>query len=242
MYPHETGESGEFHYFVQYRQRESAERALHLKLGSSAGLRVYPIHSEPKLVQQFRSCKPRGFLRQPPQRGTLSLAPTNYLKPGAKGKQKDSPDRRSSDLARHALLGLENRHGHPSILRPTSASLPRGPSGLKTPHICRTNSDPSTGASRYTSPDSSPASFSLDSHLVMDIQGQKVTYDLAKDPEQNPKLVIELLKLSSSERGNWMVAGAHFRRIGKPHAAIDIMYAMIEGVELPGQDLYSKPY
>lgn len=76
----------------------------------------------------------------------------------------------------------------------------------------------------------------------MDIQGQKVTYDLTKDPEQNPKLVIELLKLSSSERGNWMVAGAHFRRTGKPHAAIDIMYAMIEGAELPGKDLYSKPY
>lgn len=243
MYPHETGEPGEFHYFVQYRHRESAERALHLKLGSSAGLRVYPIHSDLSLVEQFRSCRPYGLLRQLPKRGTLSLAPTNYLELGAKGKQKDPLEGRPSDLAAldRTRSSLENRHGYPSLPRPTSASLPRRPSTPKMPHICRTNSDPNTGVDKQTSLDTSPASFSLDSRLILDIQGQKITYDLAKDPEQNPKLVIELLKLSSSERGNWMVAGAHFRRIGKPHAAIDIMHAMIEGAELPGQDQYSNP-
>jgi hypothetical protein len=74
-----------------------------------------------------------------------------------------------------------------------------------------------------------PAPLTLDSRLFIKIQGQDIMYDLAKDQEQDPKIVIELLKLSLSERGNWMVAGAHFRRVGKPRAAIDIMYAMLEG-------------
>jgi hypothetical protein len=74
--------------------------------------------------------------------------------------------------------------------------------------------------------------YTLETCLVLDIQGQPTKYDLVQDPGQDPKIIIELLKLSKSERKYWMMVGAHFRRIGKPQAAIDVMYAMLEGMFL----------
>ncbi|KAF9447199.1 hypothetical protein P691DRAFT_776319 [Macrolepiota fuliginosa MF-IS2] len=236
LYPYDAGVLGQLHYFVEYQHRESIDCALYLGLGSSAGLRVYPIQSDPHLVEQFRSCKPYGASRQlskeitsTARRPSASVPiSTNYPKHEARNTGKRLLVGRSSDFgARDRLLkGQYGRRTPPE--HPTSDSLSRQPSTSELPHICRTTSNLSTNTEVQPFLDTSPVSFSMHSRLAMNIQGQEIIYDLSKDPQQDPKVVIELLKLSSSERGNWMVAGAHFRRVGKPCAAIDVMYAMLE--------------
>ena len=73
--------------------------------------------------------------------------------------------------------------------------------------------------------------YSLETRLVFEIQGQKQVYDLAhQDSGLNPESVIELLRLSKSERGNWMTAGAYFRRRGNSHAALQIVATMVQGM------------
>ena len=72
--------------------------------------------------------------------------------------------------------------------------------------------------------------YSLETRLVFEIQGRKQVYDLSQDSGLNPESIIELLRLSKSERGNWMMAGAYFRRQGNPRAALQVIATMVQGV------------
>lgn len=238
LYPYNTGIPGQFHYFIEYQRRGSTDRALQLRLGSSAGLLVYPIHSNHHLVEQFRSCKAYGSSRQFTGQGDAAIwpsSPTDF--PSAppqdsRSAVKSSQKGRVSESETLSLLSaLSGQHGPgDSVQHPTANTLSNESSMSNPTHTSDSTNEPVSTLHTQKALDASPVSFSLDSRLFIDIQGQHIVYDLAKDPEQDPKIVIDLLKLSSSERGNWMVAGAHFRRIGKPRAAIDIMYAMLEGM------------
>jgi len=72
--------------------------------------------------------------------------------------------------------------------------------------------------------------YSLETRLVFEIQGQKQVYDLSQDSGLNPESIIELLRLSKSERGNWMMVGAYFRRRGNPRAALQVVATMVQGM------------
>ncbi|KIY50137.1 hypothetical protein FISHEDRAFT_7815, partial [Fistulina hepatica ATCC 64428] len=69
--------------------------------------------------------------------------------------------------------------------------------------------------------------FTLDTCISVLICGQPITLDL-KTIDVKPETIIELLKCAECERGNWMVAGAYYRRAGNATAAITIMQSMIE--------------
>lgn len=238
LYPYESGVPGQFHYFIEYRHRESLHRALRLGLGSSAGLRVYPIQSDPRLVGQFRSCKAYGPSRLPSRGETTATWPSGsgsagYLHSSTDGAGTKGKHPSEGGYSDFGVVGLthsivENRYNHRSLPQLSSMDSLCRRSTQKSPHICRTASSSNTDTDPQQFVDTA-VSFSLDSCLVFDVRGREFVYDLAKDPQQDPKVVINLLKQSSSERGSWMVAGAHFRRIGQPRAAIDVMYAMLEG-------------
>ncbi|KAG6858288.1 hypothetical protein C0993_006073, partial [Termitomyces sp. T159_Od127] len=76
---------------------------------------------------------------------------------------------------------------------------------------------------------SNPVSANLSSsnHVIcFSFFGEDFTYDL-NTLDKDPRSVIELLKATESERGNWMMVGAHYRRAGNPSAAISVMEALI---------------
>jgi hypothetical protein len=71
-------------------------------------------------------------------------------------------------------------------------------------------------------------SFSLNTPLSLCFHGEMITYDLkALDSDTRP--IIELLKITDSERGNWMTVGAYYRRSGNARAAMTVIQTMIEG-------------
>lgn len=213
---------------MEYRHRGSVDRARQLGLGSSAGLVVYPIHSDQRLVEQFRSCKAYGPSRHPDNQDEATIWPPpaadKPTAPLAHSRGKKLLSRPPPGFA-YPLPNCEcsTEYSRDSTLQLTT-NVPEEASASNTMHI-----GTSADGSGITSTVDIPVPLTLDSRLFIKIQGQEIVYDLAKDQAQDPKIVIELLKLSLSERGNWMIAGAHFRRVGNPRAAMDIMYAMLEG-------------
>ena len=65
----------------------------------------------------------------------------------------------------------------------------------------------------------------------MRLCGENITLDL-RSLAGDPATVIQLLKLTSSERGNWLIVAAHFRRTGNAQGAKDVVNAMLEGAKV----------
>ncbi|KAF7969494.1 hypothetical protein HWV62_27243 [Athelia sp. TMB] len=84
-------------------------------------------------------------------------------------------------------------------------------------------------------------SFTLQTNLTLAIYGEVVNYDLnTLDPE--PRTIIEMLKMSASERDKWMVIGCYYRNKGIPEAAIKVVQTMIRVMKGRGvQDADLKP-
>ncbi|KAG6918704.1 hypothetical protein DXG01_012189 [Tephrocybe rancida] len=62
--------------------------------------------------------------------------------------------------------------------------------------------------------------------LTFNFCGEDFSYDL-DTLENDPKPIIELLKATESERGTWMMVGAHYRRSGNADAAICVIESLI---------------
>ena len=73
-----------------------------------------------------------------------------------------------------------------------------------------------------------PTLFCMSTNIELTVAGAQFVYDLKK-LEDDPKSIIELLKLASAERGHWMIVAAYYRRSGNARAAINIMTELIEG-------------
>ncbi|KAJ3574531.1 hypothetical protein NP233_g1696 [Leucocoprinus birnbaumii] len=237
LYPLDIGTSGHGHYFIEYRHPKWVERALRLRLGSKEGLFVYTVEGNSRLLDQFRSCNVSGSSPN----HVSSAARENYspwphqssgrLEPQLRqGKRKD---RRSSErdsgydnVFSVPYLGKDLHRRLADRSSPTPA--PRNDFTSNSAHISRKSMAPSTDAAIVPSQAPAPL-YSLETLLVFEIQGQKQVFDLARDPGDDPKVIIELLKLSKSERSNWMIAGAHYRRRGNPRAGQEVVSTMIQG-------------
>jgi len=66
------------------------------------------------------------------------------------------------------------------------------------------------------------------SKIELRVAGEQFIYDLSK-LEDDPKSIIELLKLASAERAHWMIVAAFYRRRGNARAAIRLMMELIKG-------------
>jgi hypothetical protein len=58
--------------------------------------------------------------------------------------------------------------------------------------------------------------------------GQPISFNL-QTLEDDPRLIIELLIATSSDRDKWMVVGAFYRRMGNIHAALTVVTTMVKG-------------
>lgn len=67
-----------------------------------------------------------------------------------------------------------------------------------------------------------------DSKIYLSLFGEVIACDL-KTLGPDPTLIIQLLKTTQSERANYMIVGASYRRSGFPQSAKAIMETMIEG-------------
>lgn len=98
------------------------------------------------------------------------------------------------------------------------ASTRSGPSTCLQPPACTPG--PSTLIDQYSFPDA---------RLSLYFHGEAITYDLkALDSDTRP--IIELLRITNSERGNWMIVGAFYRRSGDPRAAMAVIQTMVEAM------------
>jgi hypothetical protein len=70
--------------------------------------------------------------------------------------------------------------------------------------------------------------FTLESSITMTLCGEAFIYDL-NNLERAPTVIIELLEATSSERGNWIQVGSHYRRKSNPRAAISVVSTMLQG-------------
>jgi hypothetical protein len=64
--------------------------------------------------------------------------------------------------------------------------------------------------------------------LLMTLRGQPISFDL-HTLEDDPRLIIELLIATSSDRDKWIIVGAFYRRTGNIHAALTVVTTMVKG-------------
>lgn len=64
--------------------------------------------------------------------------------------------------------------------------------------------------------------------LHMTLRGQPISFDL-HTLDDDPRLIIELLIATSSDRDKWMIVGAFYRRKGNIHAALTAVTTMVKG-------------
>ena len=127
-----------------------------------------------------------------------------------------------------AVLSLSSNISGLPLLIPQDSS--RAPPTLVTALTPPTQPEP-----RLTYIDSSKAARSLTvsclplvTHIQFCVCGELFSYDLSS-LQPDPQEIIELLKCTGSERGNWMIVGATYRRNRNPHAAITVLHTMLEG-------------
>ncbi|KAF9024843.1 hypothetical protein BDZ89DRAFT_1068780 [Hymenopellis radicata] len=63
--------------------------------------------------------------------------------------------------------------------------------------------------------------------ITLQLCGESFSYTL-KSLSPDPLEIIQLLRLTTSERGNWILVGAYYRRSGNTPAAVKVMTAMLE--------------
>lgn len=79
-----------------------------------------------------------------------------------------------------------------------------------------------------TAPSTSTFPLSFSNTITMSLCGGAITFDL-QELQQDPQVIIDLLKLTQSERGNWMIVAANYRRSSNTSAAISVLDAMTAG-------------
>jgi len=109
---------------------------------------------------------------------------------------------------------LHGRHEKENILEPLPVDLSLPPallsvSPLPIPLPTITNLEASNQSLTVVS--ASP--FTLNTRLVMTLCDELISYDL-ESLEDDPKAIIDLLKVTASERDKWILVGCHYRRNG----------------------------
>ncbi|KAF8967880.1 hypothetical protein BDZ97DRAFT_1655914 [Flammula alnicola] len=77
------------------------------------------------------------------------------------------------------------------------------------------------------SPPSATFPISCETRISMNLCGEVITYDL-QGLESDARVITELLKITKSERANYLVAAAFYRRSGNPSGAKAVLTSMVE--------------
>lgn len=226
------------HYFVEFTQTESVNRARSSKL-NVPDTHVHALAYIPQLTDRFcalasaagdhvhdfkrsRSSSPRRpstsrTRRTSPPRSrdvsphTPAFCPA-FGDPGFTLRALGSSKRRSPSRGRPLSVNSETRSGT-AALSPISISL----------------SNPSLAASFASEPTPRTGRHIL----TLTICDQPITVNL-EGSEDDPEGIISLLELSTCERDKWIVVAAHYRRSGNPVASIKVLTSMMKGDPRPG--------
>ncbi|KAJ4483283.1 hypothetical protein J3R30DRAFT_3698062 [Lentinula aciculospora] len=238
--------------FNEFNERDSSERALRLDNGSAT--QVVPVSMDAILAEECQSAlrggsdssrhkeSSRNNLQNIPMldgvnqtrhypsritriRGSVLNPSTNFIHAPDLGKPELdtlmldnlSNDETTSPSSMSALDSSE-------FLLPVARSLPHSQSHetpeAAVPSLTYINSP--NAADFLTVP-----CIPLTTHIRMCFCGELFSYDL-NHLKSDPREIIELMKWAGSERGNWMMVGASYRRQGNPHAAIAVLQSMLE--------------
>lgn len=89
-------------------------------------------------------------------------------------------------------------------------------------------SEPTVRISVEDAPASAALPISCETVVAVNLFGQFITCDLKAD-DSDPRVVIELLKASKSERTAYLTVAAFYRRSGNPQSAKAVLTSMLEG-------------
>ncbi|TFK44826.1 hypothetical protein BDQ12DRAFT_717975 [Crucibulum laeve] len=245
LYPFDAVKLGDAHYFIEFANPESAEKALGMQL-DIPGISVLPVYSTPHLIEQYRDANPDAFDPSLKTGKSSNHHSDKFSSTGLKMARKNG-QKGASSLSRKKTSGAAERsHSeHTAISNPsgpknttnrkTTNTLPNSaphvpptaPAALRNalatldecPQICVTSMD--------SVPPKSTAAFTFDTPITMMLCGEALVYDL-KYLEPDASGIIELLKVTRSERGAWMVVAASYRRRGNLVEAIRVIEALIE--------------
>ncbi|KAF8897060.1 hypothetical protein CPB84DRAFT_1781459 [Gymnopilus junonius] len=108
-----------------------------------------------------------------------------------------------------------------------------------TSHLSNSQDAYLTVSSEDTAPSAVTCPISCETRISMILCGEVITYDL-KGIDSDPRVIIELLKVTKSERANYMVVAACYRRAGNPQSAKAVLLSMID--EFKKRDGIAKGY
>ncbi|KAJ7647207.1 hypothetical protein FB45DRAFT_892750 [Roridomyces roridus] len=204
--------------FIEFVDVAGAEHALSLKL-DIPGVRVRDVATQPRLVEQYRIINPSAFETAEGDFQSNAAARGQTPLPRVPRVPSSSPE--TGPL----LKALE--HSNTLVSRPS------------------VDADPTPVASPSPVPHSLPAAPSTnpfictDTRILMRLCGEQISLNLST-LAGDPGAVIQLLKLTASERGNWLIVGAYYRRTRNPQAGKAVVSAMLEAMKqfnIPDSDL-----
>ncbi|KAF4567501.1 hypothetical protein EYR36_011123 [Pleurotus pulmonarius] len=202
--------------FLEFNEDAGAAHALALhKL--MPDIKVRALDGDPALVEQYRNAMAASRREARSTEQSLTAAPLRQaVKPTIPGASHSNP------------LSID-----PSVfasLLPSGSELPKGSVSSKTPSLfsSKTKSAP-------------VMAFSMDGRLSITYHGETFSYDM-KTTDGDPRAIIALLKLSTSDPGTWLTAAAYHRRQGYPRSALDILMALLQFMDgLDVSDTQRKP-
>lgn len=123
-----------------------------------------------------------------------------------------------TELSSPAISNISQPHKPISVSRPSNSSLSAriGPHDSDSDHRIEIISGPS---------------FTLETRLIMKLCGEYISYNL-DSLEDDPKIIIDLLQASESERDKWMTVACHYHRHGNLGAAIEVVTSMLDGKQM----------
>ncbi|KAJ7091262.1 hypothetical protein C8R44DRAFT_417243 [Mycena epipterygia] len=230
--------------FIEYADAAGADRALALapKL-DIAGVRVLNVASQPRLVDQYRVVNPSAFSDD--MQSNAGTGRSSGVRNDLGGMDRAllarpdpplvPPSVPETGVLLQALKSSDTPVSRPSI-PPASAEIRNISSNVILPPRSLPAALPSLAGSSPSAVNPFPC---IESHILMRLCGENITLDL-RSLAGDPASVIELLKVTASERGNWLIVGAYYRRIGNPEGAKAVVTAMLEALKqfnIPESDL-----
>ncbi|KAG7446225.1 uncharacterized protein BT62DRAFT_1075818 [Guyanagaster necrorhizus] len=128
-----------------------------------------------------------------------------------------------------------------NILQPKNGRITSARQSATSPFSFHPSSKQDSLFSAFSSSISTTNTEPAGSHIAMSLCDQIFTFNL-QCLEPDPREIIELLKLTASDKGNWALVGLHYRRVGNPSAAITVITTMVKEMtrhQIP--DTHLKP-
>ncbi|KAK7005624.1 40S ribosomal protein [Favolaschia claudopus] len=235
--------------FIEFANAVDAQRALSLK-HDIPGIHVLDVASEPRLVEQYLLVNPSAFAKndlhpfgahRSSDSRTDDCVHSSRRPEGALSSPASEarPFMRSSEPPKGSVsqhLGLSPDLVEKWRISDHDSLLPAIPSISLTPSFPVHLSSSSSTFSPFSVANPFPC---IQSHILMRLCGENISLDL-RSLADNAATVIELLNATLSERGNWLIVGAYYRRSGDPVSAITVITGMLEAMKqfnIPENDL-----